>query len=91
MTAEEPRIRPIGVVRSSLRTLADAPRQGGEEAPDAWLVLRGEVVTGLEGIGAGDEIIVLTWLHRADRDVLKVHPRSDPERPFDGGLRDPLP
>lgn len=84
MNTEEPRIRPIGFVRSSLRALADAPRQGDEGAPDAWLVLRDDVVTGLEGIAAGDEMIVLTWLHQADRDVLKVHPRSDPERPLTG-------
>jgi tRNA-Thr(GGU) m(6)t(6)A37 methyltransferase TsaA len=71
-------IRPIGYVRSPLVAREDAPRQGREGAPDAWLELNPEVVAGMDGIEAGQEIIVLTWLHQARRDVLRVHPRGDP-------------
>jgi tRNA-Thr(GGU) m(6)t(6)A37 methyltransferase TsaA len=70
----------IGVVQSPLTDLADAPKQGDEGAPDAWLVFAPEVLDGLDGIGAGDQVLVLTWLDRSRRDVLKVHPRSDPSR-----------
>ena len=78
------RLRPIGVIRSVLKTRADAPKQGREGAPDAWLEMNPSVVTGLRGIAAGDEIILVTWLHRARRDVLEVHPRSDRSRPLAG-------
>jgi tRNA-Thr(GGU) m(6)t(6)A37 methyltransferase TsaA len=75
---------PIGTVESPLTNRASAPKQGDEGAPDAWLVLRPEVADGLDGIRAGDEVIVLTWLDRARRDVLRVHPRSDPTRSQQG-------
>ena len=84
MTPDEPHIHPIGTVRSPLRTLAEAPRQGNEGAPDAWLALREEVAAATEGIVVGDEIIVLTWLHETRRDVLRVHPRDDLNRPLTG-------
>ena len=58
--------------------------QGAEGAPDAWLEVNEAVADALDGIARGDEIIVLTWLHRARREVLKVHPRSDPQRPLTG-------
>ena len=58
--------------------------QGAEDAPDAWLEVNESVADALDGIARGDEIIVLTWLHRARRDVLKVHPRSDAQRPLTG-------
>ncbi len=77
-------IRPIGNVRSDLRDPAEAPRQGDEGAPDAWLELAEDVAPGLAGIAAGDELIVLTWLHRADRTVLRVHPRGETHRPETG-------
>ena len=77
-------LRPIGVIRSTLKTRAKAPKQGSEGAPDAWLEVSPAVASGLDGIVAGDEIIVVTWLHRARRDVLKVHPRSDRRRPLTG-------
>lgn len=77
-------LRPIGVIRSRLKTREKAPKQGSEGAPDAWLELRQTVTPGLDGITMGDEIIVMTWLHRARRGVLKVHPRSDPRRPLTG-------
>lgn len=80
----EARLYPIGVIRSTIKTRAEAPKQGAEGAPDAWLEVNDSVAEALDGIARGDELIVLTWLHRARRDVLKVHPRSDPERPLTG-------
>ena len=77
-------LMPIGWVESPLTDRASAPKQGDEGAPEAWLVLRAEVAAGLDGIGPGDEMIVLTWLDRARRDVLRVHPRGDPTRPEQG-------
>jgi tRNA-Thr(GGU) m(6)t(6)A37 methyltransferase TsaA len=77
-------VRPIGRVESSLTSTADAPRQGDEGAPDAYLILDAEVQTGLEGIAAGDEVVLLTWLHKANRNVLRVHPRGDLSRPEAG-------
>ena len=75
---------PIGVVSSPLTDPAAAPKQGSEGAPDAWLVLEPGVAAGLDGMRPGAEIIVLTWLHRARRDVLRVHPRDDPSNPERG-------
>ena len=77
-------LRPIGVVRSTLKARRQAPKQGSEGAPDAWLELKPFAATGLDGLVVGDEIIVITWLHRARRDVLRVHPRSDRRRPLAG-------
>jgi tRNA-Thr(GGU) m(6)t(6)A37 methyltransferase TsaA len=77
-------LRPIGVIRSALKTRAHAPMQGSEGAPDAWLEVRAFAAAALDGLAAGDEIVVITWLHRARRDVLRVHPGSDPERPLRG-------
>ena len=77
-------LRPIGVVRSPLRARADAPRQGGEGAPNAWILLEPSFADALQGIVAGDQLVVVTWLHEAHRDVLQVHPRDDASRPFTG-------
>jgi tRNA-Thr(GGU) m(6)t(6)A37 methyltransferase TsaA len=77
-------IRPIGRVESPLTDRAAAPKQGYEGAPVAWLVLEPDVLDGLQGIEPGDELIVLTWLDRADRGVLRVHPRDDPTKPLRG-------
>jgi tRNA-Thr(GGU) m(6)t(6)A37 methyltransferase TsaA len=77
-------LRTIGRVESPLVSTADAPRQGDEGAPDAYLLLDPEVQAGLDGIAVGDEIIVLSWLHEADRTVLRVHPRGDLSRPEAG-------
>jgi tRNA-Thr(GGU) m(6)t(6)A37 methyltransferase TsaA len=77
-------LRSVGRVRSSLRSRREAPRQGEEGAPDAWIELEAGVREGLDGIAAGDEIIVLTWLHRARREVLSVRPRDDPANPICG-------
>jgi tRNA-Thr(GGU) m(6)t(6)A37 methyltransferase TsaA len=78
------RLRPVGVIRSSLKARGKAPRQGSEGAPDAWLEVHAWAAAALLGILAGDEIIVITWLHRGHRDVLQVHPRSDPRNPIAG-------
>jgi tRNA-Thr(GGU) m(6)t(6)A37 methyltransferase TsaA len=77
-------LNPIATVESSLTDRAAAPKQGHEGAPDAWLVFEPAVLAGLEGIRAGARVIVLTWLDRADRDVLRVHPRDDPANPMQG-------
>ena len=77
-------LRAIGVVRSPLKDRRNAPRQGREGAPDAWIDVRAAFATALDGLAAGDEILVLTWLHRADRDVQKVRPRGNPANPLTG-------
>ena len=77
-------IKPIGVIRSDLASREAAPRQGFEGAPDAWLEMNSTVVEGLEGIAAGDEMVLITWFHQAHRDLLKVHPRRDQNRPLTG-------
>jgi tRNA-Thr(GGU) m(6)t(6)A37 methyltransferase TsaA len=77
-------LTPIGRVDSELTDPASAPKQGREGAPDAWLVFEPAVLDALEGIQPGAELIVLTWLHRADRDVLRVHPRDDDANPLTG-------
>jgi tRNA-Thr(GGU) m(6)t(6)A37 methyltransferase TsaA len=77
-------IQPIGRVESSLTDLASAPRQPDEGAPEAWLVFEPRVRDALADIHAGDDVIVITWLHRARRDVLAVHPRGDVTRPREG-------
>jgi len=78
------RLQPIGWIRSSIKQRREAPKQGSEGAPDAWLEVSSRLADGLDGLGVGDEIIVVTWLHQAKRDVLKVHPRSDRNRPLTG-------
>jgi tRNA-Thr(GGU) m(6)t(6)A37 methyltransferase TsaA len=77
-------LKAIGVIRSTLKTRAEAPRQGREGAPDAWLEIRPSVAEGLDGISVGDEVLVVTWFHRARRDVLKVRPRNDKRRHLTG-------
>ena len=77
-------LRPVGVIRSELRTRGHAPRQGREGAPDAWLEVHPWAARGLEGLTAGDEVLGLTWFHRSRRDVLRVRPRSDRRNPLAG-------
>jgi tRNA-Thr(GGU) m(6)t(6)A37 methyltransferase TsaA len=77
-------LEPIGLIRSPLKDRADAPRQGSEGAPDAWLEVNSALAEGLEGIAVGDELIVITWLHQSRRDVLKLHPRGDTTNPLTG-------
>lgn len=75
---------PIGVLHSSLTRREDAPNQGREGAPDAWLDVDATVAEGLEGIAVGHEIILITWLHQSRRAVLKLHPRGDAAAPLTG-------
>jgi tRNA-Thr(GGU) m(6)t(6)A37 methyltransferase TsaA len=77
-------LTPIGRVESSLTDPASAPKQGDEGAPEARLVFEPAVLEALDGVQEGDEVVVLTWLDRADRDVLSVHPRDDTSRPRRG-------
>lgn len=77
-------LRRIGTIRSELMSRSEAPRQGSEGAPDAWLDIEPWAAEALDGLTAGDEIIVITWLHQARRDVFKVHPRSDPAHRLTG-------
>ena len=77
-------VKVIGRVESSLTDLESAPRQADEGAPPAWLVFAPEMLEGLRSIRPGDEIIVITWLDRARRDVLSVHPRGDSSRAQEG-------
>ena len=74
----------IGVVRSPITDVSAAPNQGDEGAPEATLEFDADLLPGLDGLAPGDELIVLTWLDRADRDVLRVHPRGDRSRPEQG-------
>ena len=77
-------VRPIGYVESPLRHPEDAPKQGSEGAPDAWIVFEPDVGDARRDLAVGDEVIVLTWLHRARRDVQLVHPRDDASVPLHG-------
>jgi len=77
-------LRQIGVIRSTIRAPDDAPRQGGEGAPDAWLEIDPVYAPALVGIVAGAQLVIITWLHRADRGVLEVHPRDDETIPLTG-------
>jgi tRNA-Thr(GGU) m(6)t(6)A37 methyltransferase TsaA len=74
----------IGQIQSTVRSLGDAPRQGSEGAPDAWLDIDPAFGAGLRGIAVGDALVIVTWLHLADRQVLEVHSRGDPEVPLAG-------
>jgi tRNA-Thr(GGU) m(6)t(6)A37 methyltransferase TsaA len=80
-------VNAIGRVESPLKDLDDAPRQADEGAPAAWLVFAPDYADALTGIQPGDSIVVLTWLDRANRDVLVVHPRGDATRAHEGVFR----
>jgi tRNA-Thr(GGU) m(6)t(6)A37 methyltransferase TsaA len=80
-------VQAVGRVSSGLVDLHDAPRQGGEGAPDAWIVLEPGVRAAADGIVPGDRLMVLTWLHAADRATLRTRPRDDPAQPMTGVFR----
>jgi tRNA-Thr(GGU) m(6)t(6)A37 methyltransferase TsaA len=77
-------LRPVGHVESPLADREKAPKQGDEGAPEAELVFAADVAPALADLRAGDEVLVLTWLHAADRGTLRVHPRGDPSRGVHG-------
>ncbi len=84
MTDTSHTLQPIGLIRSELTMLEAAPRQGDEGAPDAWIEVTESAAQALHGIAVGDALIILTWFHRAARDVLQVHPRGEIENPLTG-------
>jgi len=77
-------LRPIGVIRSTVKKRSEAPKQGSEGAPEAWIEIEPWAVAGLHTLKAGDKIWVITWLHQGNREVLQVHPRSDAKRALTG-------
>jgi tRNA-Thr(GGU) m(6)t(6)A37 methyltransferase TsaA len=82
MSVQPYEVVPIGWVESPLVERGQAPRQGDEGSPDCWLVFRPEMADAIRDIRVGDEMLVLTWLHEADRSVLRTRPRDDPSRPI---------
>lgn len=79
-----PSFRSIGVIHSTLKQRKNAPRQGAEGAPDAWLEVHAFAAPALEGLAVGDAVVVLTWLHQSRRETLKVHPRGNKQNPLTG-------
>lgn len=77
-------LRPVGLVRSPFKSLADCPKQGFEGGSDAWLEIAPLYVEALDGLTVGREILLLTWFDQAERNLLKVHPRGDQSRPLRG-------
>ena len=77
-------LRPVGLIRSTLKNRAEAPRQGDEGAPDAWLEIRAFAARALHGLAVGDDVLVFTWFHQSRRDTLEVHPRGMKENPLMG-------
>jgi tRNA-Thr(GGU) m(6)t(6)A37 methyltransferase TsaA len=84
MQETEYSLYPVGFILSPLKHRDGAPKQGSEGAPDAWLEVNPAVTEGLDGIGVGDEMIIITWFHKAHRDKLKLHPRGDKTIPLTG-------
>jgi tRNA-Thr(GGU) m(6)t(6)A37 methyltransferase TsaA len=84
MLETEYSLYPVGFIHSPLKHREEAPKQGNEGAPDAWLEVNPAVAVGLDGIAVGDKIIVITWFHQAQRDILKLHPRDDTTIPLTG-------
>jgi tRNA-Thr(GGU) m(6)t(6)A37 methyltransferase TsaA len=84
MSKETYLLAPIGIIHSELTNRETAPRQGYEDAPEAWVEIYQENAAGLLGIKSGDEIIVITWLDRTDRSTLQVHPGRQPDAPLTG-------
>jgi tRNA-Thr(GGU) m(6)t(6)A37 methyltransferase TsaA len=74
----------IGIIRSSLLNARDAPKQGAEGAPSAWVEIEARFAPAITGLAVGDPLILLTWLHQGRRDLLRVHPRDDAAAPLKG-------
>ena len=77
-------LRPIGTIRSVLKSRAECPKQGSEGAPAAWLELKKRYADALDGLSVGDHVLLLTWLHQARRQVQRVHPRGNPRTRLTG-------
>jgi tRNA-Thr(GGU) m(6)t(6)A37 methyltransferase TsaA len=77
-------VRAVGRVESPLDEMESAPRQGDEGAPAVWIEFDPDVLDALEGVEPGDRVVILSWLDRADREVLTVHPRGNASRPPTG-------
>jgi len=77
-------LRPIGFIRSTIKDRHKAPRQGSEGAPDAWLDVQPWASKGLQRVAVGDQLFIITWLHKGHRKVLQVHPRNDPRHELSG-------
>jgi tRNA-Thr(GGU) m(6)t(6)A37 methyltransferase TsaA len=84
MSADAFELRRIGLVESALTDVDAAPKQGTEGGAEAWIALDPALSDGIDGIVAGSRLMVLTWLHLGDRDVLRVHPRDDVSNPMRG-------
>jgi len=84
MTPKTYTLDTVGIVRSELQDPAEAPKQGSEGAPDAIIEIDPKFAQAIDGMSIGDRLIIVTWFHLSDRDVLKVHPRSDPRNQLTG-------
>lgn len=84
MTHNNFQLTPIGIVRSRLKEISQCPCQESEGAPGAWIEIESQYREALDGLEVGDEIMVMTWMHLADRSILKVHPRGNRENPIKG-------
>lgn len=84
MTADQYQLKPIGFVCSPIKSLKDCPKQGQEGAPDVWLEIDSAYSEAIDGLKVGQDIFVLTWMHLGRRDMLRVHPRGNPENPLQG-------
>jgi tRNA-Thr(GGU) m(6)t(6)A37 methyltransferase TsaA len=77
-------LQPIGFIQSTITTRQEAPKQGYEGAPDAWIIIDEKALPAMEGLTTGDDIILITWFHKSKRDVLQIHPRGDINNPITG-------
>jgi len=75
-------LKPIGVIGSTLSNLKEAPKQGFQGSQEAWIRINADVIEGMKDIHVGDEILIITWLHLADRSILQVHPQDNPKNPL---------
>jgi tRNA-Thr(GGU) m(6)t(6)A37 methyltransferase TsaA len=80
-------VHPIGMVRSSLTDRSQCPHQGSEGAPEAWIEVDPKYAEAMDGLESGTKIVILTWMHLADRSVLRVHPKGDVRNPITGVFR----
>lgn len=80
-------VHPIGIVRSTLTDRSQCPHQGSEGAPEAWIEVDPKYAAGIDGLEPGTEIVILTWMHLADRSVLRVNPKGDVRNPIAGVFR----